>query len=186
MLLAVVSAAGQVEGREWGVARALGRVPAFAWWALAALCLYLVSWHVGVPDGLQDGTPWQGWQRQALYAGMALFLLLPAVFGPQPRGVVRRFLASPPMYGLGLVSYGVYVWHQAWLGKAMDWTNGQLFDASLWKVAGIAFVCTVLTATASYYLVEKPILRLKDRAWLRADRDVADKEDLPALAEVAP
>ncbi len=186
MLLAVVSAAGQVEGREWGVARALGRVPALAWWAMAALCLYLVAWHVGLPDGLQDGTPWQEWQRHALYAGMALFLLLPAVFGPQPRGVVRRFLASPPMYGLGLVSYGVYVWHQAWLGKAMEWTDGRLFDASMWKVAGIAFVCTVLTATASYYLVEKPILRLKDRPFLRAGRDVADKEDLPALAEVAP
>jgi peptidoglycan/LPS O-acetylase OafA/YrhL len=68
----------------------------------------------------------------------------------------------------------------------MEWTDGRLFDASMWKVAGIAFVCTVLTATASYYLVEKPILRLKDRPFLRAGRDVADKEDLPALAEVAP
>jgi peptidoglycan/LPS O-acetylase OafA/YrhL len=117
---------------------------------------------------------------------MSLFLLLPAVFGPQPRGAVRRFLASPPMYGLGLVSYGIYLWHQAWLGKALEWTDGELFDASLAEVAGLAFVLTVLTATASYVLVEKPILRLKNLPALRARRDVAAQEDLPALAEVAP
>jgi peptidoglycan/LPS O-acetylase OafA/YrhL len=186
MLLAVISAAGQVQGREWGIARALGRVPSLLWWALAALCLYVVSWHVGLPEGLQDGTPAQEWQRHGLYAAMALFLLLPAVFGPQPRGVVRRFLASPPMYALGLVSYGIYIWHQAWLGKALTWTGGTLFDAELWKVAGLGFVCTVATATASYLLVEKPILRVKDRPALKASADVADQEDLPALAEVAP
>lgn len=186
MLLAVVSAAGQVEGREWAVARVAGRVPGIAWWLLALAALHLVARNVGLPEGLQDGTPAQEWQRHGLYAAMSLFLVLPAVFGPQPRGAVRRFLASPPMYALGLVSYGIYLWHQAWLGKALEWTDGELFDAPFAEVAGLAFVLTVLTATASYLLVEKPILRLKNLPALRARRDVAAQEDLPALAEVAP
>jgi peptidoglycan/LPS O-acetylase OafA/YrhL len=186
MLLAVVSAAGQVDGREWGVARLLGRVPALVWWALAFGALYLVARQVGLPEGLQDGTPGQEWQRHGLYAAMSLFLLLPAVFGPQTRGAVRGFLSSRPMYALGLVSYGIYLWHQAWLGKALEWTGGELFDAELWKVAGLAFVLTVATAAASYLLVEKPILRLKNLPLLRPAPDVGDEEDLPALAEVAP
>jgi peptidoglycan/LPS O-acetylase OafA/YrhL len=36
-------------------------------------------------------------------------LLLPAVFGDQRRGLVRRFLANPAVSYVGLVSYGVYL-----------------------------------------------------------------------------
>ena len=57
----------------------------------------------------------RAYARQFLYGACAFFLLLPAVFGPQDRGIVRRFLRWQPMVYLGLISYGIYLWHQAWI-----------------------------------------------------------------------
>jgi peptidoglycan/LPS O-acetylase OafA/YrhL len=43
------------------------------------------------------------------------------------------------------------------------WRGDELFKTPYWQVVLPALVLTFLTATASYWLVEKPFLRLKDR-----------------------
>ncbi len=48
--------------------------------------------RVGLPRDLTPLTGKQAMVRQLLYGLTALFLLLPAVFGPQDRGLVRKFL----------------------------------------------------------------------------------------------
>ena len=101
--------------------------------------------------------------RQLLYGLTALFLLLPAVFGPQDRSLVRKFLCCAPMAFLGLVSYGVYLWHEAWIGQVFSWFGYTLFDAPIIPVVLVGGALTVATASLSYYLVERPILRFKDR-----------------------
>ena len=45
-------------------------------------------------------------ERQALYGLFAFLLLLPAVFGPQDRSLIRRIPRSWPMASLGVISYG--------------------------------------------------------------------------------
>lgn len=177
MAMAVASVQLERRGREPFTGGLAGR--AFPWvsWGLAAGALWVVAHKVGLTAALADASPAREWARHLLYAAMAVFLILPAVFGPQREGLVRRFLASRPMIGLGLVSYGIYLWHQAWLGKARGWTGGQLFDASLWKVAGLAFVLSVAVATASYLVVERPTLALKEPRRRRRERS-----DEPALA----
>jgi peptidoglycan/LPS O-acetylase OafA/YrhL len=97
----------------------------------------------------------------------AFFVLVPAVFGPQYKGSIRWVLRSKPVAGIGIVSYGVYLWHQAWVDEYIRWT-GELFRIPLPKLFGVAFGLAVATATASYVLVERPVLKLKDRlGWWR-------------------
>ena len=187
MLMAVASAA--LAGRDERPTVLRTHVLPVASWAVAFAALWWVSHRVDLPLGIADGTESQEWARHLLYLSYAAFLVLPAVFGPREKGAVRRVLASPPMLGLGLVSYGVYLWHQAWLGKVMEWTDATLFDADLWEVAGIAFVLTVLTATLSYRLVERPFLRLKTRDLRRPTRDrlrPAELGDAVAATQPAP
>jgi peptidoglycan/LPS O-acetylase OafA/YrhL len=60
------------------------------------------------------------------------------------------------------VSYGVYLWHQAWVDMFLRWT-GMLFRTPFPEMFGVVFGLAVASATASYVLVERPILGLKDR-----------------------
>jgi peptidoglycan/LPS O-acetylase OafA/YrhL len=94
---------------------------------------------------------------QLLYGTTAFFLLLPAVFGPQDEGLVRRFLRTRVMVLLGLVSYGVYLWQYYWLTKYEGWTDSLDFNRTLLAVTAL----TVATAAVSYVVVERPALALK-------------------------
>ncbi|MEK6326368.1 MAG: acyltransferase [Actinomycetota bacterium] len=88
---------------------------------------------------------------------IAALLLLPAVFGDRSGGLPRRFLAHPVVAWLGLISYGIFLWHYAIALRL----RGADLDPSLVLIATLAI--TIPCATASYYLVERPLLRLKYR-----------------------
>jgi peptidoglycan/LPS O-acetylase OafA/YrhL len=79
-------------------------------------------------------------------------------------GMFLRFLDSKPMQYLGKISYGLYVYHfpVIWFAATVRDLG---FSASVTRAltALITFVVTLLLATASYYLIEKPVLNLKDR-----------------------
>jgi len=75
-----------------------------------------------------------------------------------------RFLDWAPMQYLGKISYGLYVYH-----LPVIWFASRVRDLGLPEpvakavTALIAFVITLLVASASYYLMERPLLNLKDR-----------------------
>jgi peptidoglycan/LPS O-acetylase OafA/YrhL len=121
-------------------------------------------------------------ERQWLYALVALGLLLPAVVGDPTRGLTRRLLAWPVLAWLGLVSYGIYLWHTTMLDLLGDWGFAEVHVIHPyldWAVAGVAL--SVAVAAASYYLVERPALSLKR---LVGKRDPARPGE--ALTEPAP
>ena len=95
--------------------RPLDRFPSLGW-ILALVAFWVVSTQIGLTgrDGLEEPTTAaQYFGRHYLFALVGVGLLLPAIFGDQRRGVVRRVLANPiPLY-LGLISYGIYLWHYA-------------------------------------------------------------------------
>ena len=63
------------------------------------------------------------------------------------------------------MSYGVYLWHQAWVYMFLRWTN-LLFKLAWWKMLLPVLALSIGTTTISYFVVERPILSLKDRlAW---------------------
>jgi peptidoglycan/LPS O-acetylase OafA/YrhL len=79
-------------------------------------------------------------------------------------GMFVRFLDWKPMQYLGKISYGLYVYH-----FPIYWFAANVRDLGLSESATraltalITFAGTLLLASASYHLMEKPILNLKDR-----------------------
>jgi peptidoglycan/LPS O-acetylase OafA/YrhL len=73
-------------------------------------------------------------------------------------GIIRRWLRSAPMVFLGVVSYGVYLWHTYVINEFDGYTA---IPNDLQFVA--AFIVTVAIATASWFLLERPVLRLAHR-----------------------
>jgi peptidoglycan/LPS O-acetylase OafA/YrhL len=132
-------------------------------WAVALGLFWIVAFRLGIPRAVIDYTPWQQMMRQLLYGLVGFFLLLPAVFGPQDRGAIRGLLRSRPFVLAGLISYGIYLWHNLWLEKVQDWTDTAPFTGHFPRVLATVVALTVVVATASYLLVEKPALRRKER-----------------------
>ena len=99
--------------------------------------------------------------KQFLYGFVGFFYLLPATFGPQHEGAIRRTLGSRPLAALGTISLGFYLWHKAWLGQAESWTDAQPFNGDFLKLWVITFLGALLCGIASYAIVERPFLRLK-------------------------
>jgi len=156
----------QVHAARWPaaaagrVAAALGRVGGW-WWVGAAVSYWLVAEHTGLSVGVGADTPGQWMRRQVLYGSTALFLLLPAAFGPADRGLVRRLLQSAPFAAVGLVSYGVFLWHEGVLDLYRTERGYVPFAGPFAPQLAVTIVGTALLAVASWYAVEKPALRHK-------------------------
>ena len=88
---------------------------------------------------------------------IALFLILPAVFGDTAGGWPRRVLSLRWLGWLGLVSYGIYLWHL----EVVIVLSGRVDNAG-WPLLVSAIAVSTACAAASYYVVERPILRFKD------------------------
>ena len=71
--------------------------------------------------------------------------------------------SSRIMIWLGLVSYGIYIWHEAWQDKWLEHTGDPMFGSPFWPMLGVTLVLTLASAAISWYLVEKPALRFKGR-----------------------
>ncbi len=70
-------------------------------------------------------------------------------------GWVARVLSWRPVVLLGLWSYSVYLWQQPFL----DWHD----QSSWWTAFPLNLLFAIVVAAASYYLVEQPALRLRER-----------------------
>jgi len=153
MLLAVLATEG---ARDPVLAQRLARIgnPA-RWWWLAAAAVFAVE--CALPYGFFRATSEEIMRDQLLRVPVAFLLVVPGVFGDG--GVIRRMLRSAPMVFLGVVSYGVYLWHTSVIRGFDGYTvipNNLQF--------GVAFVVSVAIATASWYLLERPIQRLAHRS----------------------
>jgi peptidoglycan/LPS O-acetylase OafA/YrhL len=177
MALALAS----VHGLPARAARATQR--AWPWWLAAAIAFVLVAKVVGVHELSAGGYMLRHW----LVTIFAATLLVPAMFAWEQGGAIRRLLAWRPLLYVGLVSYGVYLWHYAVVQQASR--SGWILDR-LGSGAGARFAVllavgisgAIAIATVSYYAVERPFLKLKRR--VRAEPGAAEPAE--AIAEPAP
>ena len=181
MALAVTSVAAQHRDRPSRAVRAVVEHPGLCWIGAAA-CLAGAT-AVLQPGGLFNIIISLNTKQPVartlggivLSGGLSVLLVLPAVFGENAGGIPRRVLAWAPLAWLGLVSYGVYLYHLAVAELLGEQSDKAHFSASGLGLAStvhhlttpILFLLTLAgsaaAAAVSYYVVELPFLRRKER-----------------------
>lgn len=73
---------------------------------------------------------------------------------------LSRLFELAPLVWIGKISYGLYLWHWPIFEASRQLLEAKM-DPLFYEITRIGV--SVLVATASYYLLEKPILRLKHR-----------------------
>jgi len=136
----------------------LARAPAMVWVALAGAGYWVVATRLGLPRGIEAVSTPQAIGRQVLYGVTACFLVVPAVFGSPDVGLVRRLLGSRVARAGATVTYGVYLWHDFWMGKVVGWTHMRLFHGDFGPVLAATIALALATAIVSRAVVERPAL----------------------------
>jgi peptidoglycan/LPS O-acetylase OafA/YrhL len=162
LALAVVSVWSAHTGRTPGAIAWLAQRPALCW--LIAFGIFFMVTRIPVPINPIQIAGKEYMVRQFCYGLFSAFFMLPAMFGDQRAGVIRRFLRQPVMVFLGTVSLGVYLFHLVFIRKAEQWTGHTFFNADFWTILAIALPLTLAAGTLSYYIVERPFLLMKDRS----------------------
>jgi peptidoglycan/LPS O-acetylase OafA/YrhL len=182
MALAVVSVAAVGATPRW-----LDRRPGLAW--AGALGVYVVACRL-VPDGDPDGVALR-LIHHGLFAAVAGLMLAPLVLGQDPSRPLRRLTAHPALTATGIVSYGIYLYHEPIL-ELLD-RAGLYGVPHGWVVAlAIAVPASIVVAAVSWRFVERPALRLADRPGARASAsavlaaDVPDAHPLPVVEVTVP
>jgi peptidoglycan/LPS O-acetylase OafA/YrhL len=141
-----------------------GRGPARGSWIpwLAALGAFILISNASRWFGVKEAEIF----RHELKGLLGACLILPAVFGDQTVGLVRRVLANRALLWIGLVSYGVYLWQPAIMDElTRHGARGALGGAVPAGVASLGHALVV--AAASYYGMERYALRLARRVGRR-------------------
>jgi len=118
--------------------------------AISLVVLLLVS----IPNPLNTGAAYRG-----LFSFVNLLcalLIASAIWCPQ--SPLRWFLESKPMTWIGKVSYGLYIWHY----PVHVFIGGLAFFNKFWEPV-IIIGLTLIITSISYYKLELPFLKLKDR-----------------------
>jgi len=113
----------------------------------------------GTPTGLPTNFMFEG--GFLFCAGLAGLVVADARL-VEP-GWFARALAWHPLHFLGTISYGIYLWH--W--PVIVYLNGTRTGLSTWPLDLLRITLTLALATASYYLVERPVRLAHPRGFLR-------------------
>ncbi|MFL5830078.1 MAG: acyltransferase family protein [Solirubrobacteraceae bacterium] len=169
-----------------GIIKLVRRHPGLFWlagagtWVLAALGFrhllggsdILAQYrHLATRDWLSD------WSLTLVAAFCFTF---PALFGDRAGGLPRRILSTRALVWIGVISYGMYLYHypiEVELAGRLLGHGHVLLGNHVLTVLVPGLVLTVLAGTASYYLVELPFLKRKYR------KTPASEPPLIAVAE---
>jgi peptidoglycan/LPS O-acetylase OafA/YrhL len=158
---------------------------------LIALAIFLISALVILEPGPSLAFPTIGiteyMYEYVAFGVIAALVLAPAIFGVGERSVYSRVLAHPAFAWLGLVSYGIFLWQLPVL-LAMDdlGINDLLASFQLPLTFALAFAVTVPLAAASYYAVERPLMRAAHRRGRRTPSPPDTDAPLPPDAHTPP
>jgi len=119
------------------------------------------------------------WLYQGGYGLIAVLIALVLVGAAQPGNhPLGRLCSSRPLVGLGLVSYGVYLWHwpiTVWLTESETGLDGVALFV-------LRAVITLAVSLASYWLVEQPIRRNRLPRWSGPQKRIATIIAVTAVA----
>jgi peptidoglycan/LPS O-acetylase OafA/YrhL len=130
------------------------RIGAYAWAGAAVIAIVTFT-----------TAPWTGWMFQGGYTLVAVAAALVICAAVEGETVLARSLAVRPARALGKLSYSIYLWHGLiFIAVARAWPGHTGLD---WLVVAVGL--TAVASVASYYLIERPFLRLKDARPAEAD-----------------
>lgn len=164
MAMAVLAAARDAGTPLPRAVVALRDQPGLSW--LAALCCYASLVAMELPTGLTPPSAGQELARELLVAAVAALFVLPAAFGD--RGWPLALLRSRPLVAVGIVSYGVYLWHLPVLELLVR--EEVLVQPATGLLALACLPPTLVLASVSWFALERPLLRASHR-WSRQRSD---------------
>jgi len=174
MLLAIVSVLSETAPEKTpGWYRLASRHPGFYW--LLALGTYLINCAqpFDTPGTAHFQAAPAALVRSALLLLSGVFLVLP-LFPPDANNRFIEVVAGNPVSRyLGRISYGLYLWHFFVIYMVLK--DGSVFGAPVapiqaflgqfgfWKLFLEALFGTIVVASLSFWVVERPIIRLVER-----------------------
>lgn len=142
--------------RSWRLLDDLGAAP-LACWAVALGLFAVATTPVAGPRDLVEPTAAEFGTKLALYLGIAVMLLIPLAFGP--RTAVGDVVSLPVARALGLVSYGLFLWHPLALESIYVITGRPEFTGGLVSTFTITLFGGLFLGALSYAFVERPFMR---------------------------
>ena len=132
-------------------------------WLGAAACFWVVSTQLGLGFEVGATGQTQGVVKEVLYGGVGFLLVLPVALAGATLPRALRWLGSRPMVALGVVSYGIYLWHEGVTDIYRDVFDVPIFSGSFPAALAATLAGSVAIAAVSYAVIERPALALKDR-----------------------
>lgn len=106
-------------------------------------------------------TAWENVSKHLLYLVAAFFLLLPGILGER-RGWNALMSSSGP-HRLGLVSYGVFLWHVMLIRLLLPVLGIAVFTGHAMLLASVVIPTAIVVSTVTYVVVERPAQRWAHR-----------------------
>jgi peptidoglycan/LPS O-acetylase OafA/YrhL len=128
-------------------------------WACAAGLFVVSSTPLAGPLDFTEPTPGQAAVKNLLYAAVGLLVVLPAVAPRDDHSPAVRALGGRAGRFLGGISYGIFGYHVVILSLVDDVMGLQPFTGRFAVRFWATLAASVVVATVSFYLVERPIMR---------------------------
>jgi peptidoglycan/LPS O-acetylase OafA/YrhL len=132
-------------------------------WAVALVGLWAVSTqlNLGVQVGASESG--QAMAKELLYGLVGFALLLPVALAGATLPKSLRWLGTRLMVLLGVLSYGIYLWHEGVIDLYRENRNEPPLHGWFAGILVVTVVASVAVAGISYLVVERPALSLKDK-----------------------
>lgn len=158
MLLAVLSVASERGIVDNRFIRLAGRFPGTAWGLAAALYALGTTPLLG-PLDLSEPTPAAAAVKNLVYCVVAVLLVMPCVPRLTDRPSLLRPLSGPLGRRLGDISYGIFAYHVIVLALVDRILGLSPFDGRFMIRFAPTLVITIVIASLSFYLMERPLMR---------------------------
>jgi peptidoglycan/LPS O-acetylase OafA/YrhL len=148
----------------------------WACWLCAASC-YAVIALTGAVDVYESATLGQLLVKLTFQGLASFFVVLPAALGVG-RGWGISILERKSAVWLGMVSYGIYLWHMVMIKQIRLWYHPASSLIGLISLLAMALPPTILIAWLSHRYLEMPALSLAN--YFKSDRQSDPKADSPS------